>query len=63
MDKEETFRMAISLTEKLIETKQLRSTSPKSAGKDVEDYASEIHAAIRRAWVKAQDDGTSHSGK
>jgi hypothetical protein len=57
MDKSETFRMAVSLTEKLIDTKRIQTTSAKDAEKTVESYVSGIHAAIRRAWDKAQDEG------
>lgn len=65
MEKAETFRMAVSLVEKLIETKQvsLQPFSDSKAGVATEGYVSEIHAAIRRAWDKAQDDGTSTTGR
>lgn len=63
MEKADTFRMAVSLVEKLIETKQIHFTTQDRIGKNLESHVSEIHAAIRRAWDNAQDDGTFTSGR
>ncbi|SOC28198.1 hypothetical protein SAMN05428964_106140 [Thalassospira xiamenensis] len=63
MKKAETFRMAVSLVEKLIETKQIHFTTQDRIGKNLESQISDIHAAIRCAWDKAQDDGTSTTGR